>query len=61
MPDNKREVGCDRKRVAAGQAYKLSYFRRKHGLTADQAKDVSLIPCFASIRRIGTAGGTMQR
>ena len=40
MPDNKREVGRDRKRVAAGQAYELSYFRRKHGLTADQAKEI---------------------
>ncbi len=29
MPDNKKAVGRDRQRVAAGQPYELSYFRKK--------------------------------
>ena len=29
--------GGDRRRVAAKQPYELSYFRRKHGLTREQA------------------------
>jgi hypothetical protein len=40
MPDNKRSVGRDRGRVAAGQPYELSYFRKKHGLSIEQARDI---------------------
>ncbi|MEZ2127602.1 MULTISPECIES: DUF3606 domain-containing protein [unclassified Sinorhizobium] len=40
MAEGRRDIGRDRKRVAAGQQYKLSYFRRKHRLTAEQAKEI---------------------
>lgn len=40
MADNKKAVKQDRKRVSAEQPYELSYFRKKHGLTIDQAKDI---------------------
>ncbi|MBX4898603.1 DUF3606 domain-containing protein [Rhizobium bangladeshense] len=40
MTDNKKAVKQDHKRVSAEQPYELSYFRRKHGLTVDQAKDI---------------------
>ncbi|PDV89930.1 DUF3606 domain-containing protein [Rhizobium sp. H4] len=40
MADNKKALKQDRKRVSAEQPYELSYFRRKHGLTVDQAKDI---------------------
>ncbi|MBX5046983.1 DUF3606 domain-containing protein [Rhizobium lentis] len=35
-----KAVKQDRNRVSAGQLYELSYFRRKHGPTVDQAKDI---------------------
>ena len=37
LADNKKEVKLDRKKVATEQAYELSYFKRKHGLTTDDA------------------------
>jgi len=40
MADDKRNTGSDRQRVAAGQAYELHYFMRKHGLTMAQARDI---------------------
>ncbi|MDX0979385.1 DUF3606 domain-containing protein [Sinorhizobium medicae] len=40
MPDNKKAVGPDRQRVAAGQPYELSYFRKKHSLAIEQARDI---------------------
>lgn len=41
MADSKsRRGGADRSRVAAGQGYEVSYFARKHGITADQARDL---------------------
>ncbi|KQX52269.1 MULTISPECIES: DUF3606 domain-containing protein [Ensifer] len=40
MADDKKNVGRDRGRVAAGQAYELNYFKRKHGLTDDQARKI---------------------
>lgn len=41
MPDNKSARGPrDRKRVARGQPYEVSYFARKHGLTRDQARQL---------------------
>ncbi|MHA4731201.1 DUF3606 domain-containing protein [Ensifer adhaerens] len=40
MADDKKNVGRDRGRVAAGQAYELHYFMRKHGLTMGQARDI---------------------
>lgn len=39
MPDNKKAVGRDRHRVAAGQPYELSYFRKKHSLSIEQARE----------------------
>lgn len=40
MADNKKATKQDRKRVSAQQPYELYYFRQKHGLTVDQAKDI---------------------
>ncbi|QIG70386.1 DUF3606 domain-containing protein [Rhizobium phage RHph_N28_2] len=40
MADDKKNVGRDRGRVAAGQGYELNYFKRKHGLTEDQARKI---------------------
>ncbi|ARO24762.1 hypothetical protein TAL182_CH03017 [Rhizobium sp. TAL182] len=40
MADDKKNVGRDRSRVAAGQSYELNYFKRKHGLTEDQARKI---------------------
>lgn len=40
MPDNKKAVGRDRRRIAAGQPYELSYFKRKHKLTPEQARKI---------------------
>ncbi|PSS59455.1 MULTISPECIES: DUF3606 domain-containing protein [unclassified Ensifer] len=40
MADDKKNVGRDRGRVAAGQAYELNYFKRKHGLTECQARKI---------------------
>lgn len=37
LADNKKEVKLDRKKVAAEQPYELSYFKRKHGLTTEDA------------------------
>lgn len=39
MPDAKKSVGRDRRRVAAEQPYELSYFKRKHKLTEEQARN----------------------
>jgi hypothetical protein len=39
MADNKSKRGkADRRKVAGGEGYEVSYFARKHGITADQAK-----------------------
>jgi hypothetical protein len=39
MADSKsKRGGSDRRKVAGGQGYELSYFARKHGITADQAR-----------------------
>ncbi|TMJ12584.1 MAG: DUF3606 domain-containing protein [Alphaproteobacteria bacterium] len=41
MPDDKsKRGGSDRRRVAAGEGYEVSYFARKHGITAEQARDL---------------------
>ena len=41
MPDDKsKRGGADRRRVAAGQPYEVSYFARKHGITTDQARKI---------------------
>jgi hypothetical protein len=41
MADSKtNRSGRDRSRVAAGQGYDVSYFARKHGITAQQARDL---------------------
>jgi hypothetical protein len=38
MADDKRKRGAaDRRRVAAGEPYEVSYFARKHGLSKDEA------------------------
>lgn len=41
MSDNKSIIGDgDRKRVAAGEGYEVDYFARKHGISAEQARDL---------------------
>ena len=41
MADSKSKRGeSDRRRVAAGEGYEVSYFARKHGITSDQARDI---------------------
>lgn len=41
MPDDKSiQDGRDRSKVAAEQQYELAYFAKKHGLTADQAREI---------------------
>lgn len=41
MADDKgKRGGGDRRRVAAGQGYEVSYFARKHGITAEQARNL---------------------
>lgn len=38
--DTSKRGGRDRSRVAAGQGYELRYFARKHGISADQARQL---------------------
>ncbi|PDT50569.1 DUF3606 domain-containing protein [Sinorhizobium fredii] len=40
MADNKKSVGRDRGRLAVEQPYELSYFKRKHTLTDEQARKI---------------------
>ena len=41
MADNKnKRGGADRRTVAAGEGYELSYFARKHGITTQRARDL---------------------
>jgi len=41
MADSKsKRGGADRSRVAAGEGYEVSYFARKHGISAQQARDI---------------------
>jgi hypothetical protein len=41
MADNKtKRGGGDRRRIAAGQPYEVSYFRRKHGLSLEDARRI---------------------
>lgn len=41
MADSKtKRGGSDRERVAAGEGYEVSYFARKHGISAHQARDI---------------------
>lgn len=41
MADNKnKRGGGDRSRVAAGEGYEVSYFASKHGISAQQARDL---------------------
>ncbi|AUW59273.1 DUF3606 domain-containing protein [Sphingobium sp. SCG-1] len=46
MADNRaKRGGADRRQVASGEGYEVSYFARKHKITKDQAQDL--------IKRIG--------
>lgn len=46
MSDNKSKRGAaDRRQVAAGEGYEITYFARKHGISKDQAQDL--------IKRVG--------
>lgn len=39
MSDNKKAKGAaDRRQVAKGEGYEVSYFARKHDITAEQAR-----------------------
>lgn len=38
--DTSKRGAADRRRVAAGQPYEVSYFARKHGLDLDQARRI---------------------
>jgi hypothetical protein len=41
LADSKtKRGGSDRNRVAAGEGYEVSYFARKHGISAPQARDI---------------------
>ena len=41
MADNKaKRGGADRRRIAAKEPYEVSYFRRKHGITLEQARKI---------------------
>lgn len=41
MADDKtKRGGQDRSRVSGSEGYEVSYFARKHGLTAQQARDL---------------------
>ena len=41
MADDKTKRGAaDRRTVAASEGYEVSYFARKHGITAEQARDL---------------------
>jgi hypothetical protein len=41
MPDNKSQIGGrDRRTVAGDEAYEVSYFARRHGITAQQAREL---------------------
>jgi DNA-directed RNA polymerase subunit L len=37
MPDDKSKVKEDRKRIAKNEPYEMSYFKKKHDLTKEQA------------------------
>lgn len=43
--DKNKRGGADRARVAAGEGYEVDYFARKHGISAEQARDL--------IKRVG--------
>lgn len=46
MADDKNQRGGpDRARVAGGEAYEVSYFAQKHGISTEQAEEL--------IRRVG--------
>lgn len=38
--DKSKRGGADRSRVAGGEPYEVNYFARKHGITADEARDI---------------------
>jgi hypothetical protein len=39
MADNKRKTGkADRSKVSRSEGYEVSYFARKHGITAEQTR-----------------------
>ncbi len=41
MSDNKKKVGKpDREHVATGQPYEISYFAKKHGISAEDARRI---------------------
>jgi hypothetical protein len=41
LADNKgKRGGADRRTVAAGEGYEVSYFARKHGITTQQAREL---------------------
>ena len=45
VDDKSKRGGQDRARVSAEQGYEVSYFAKKHGITAEQARDL--------IKRVG--------
>lgn len=54
MADNKAEIGApDRRRVAAEQTYEVEHLASKHGLTADEAREL--------IARFGNDRATLDR
>jgi hypothetical protein len=38
--DKSKRGGADRRTVSASEGYEVSYFARKHGITAQQARDL---------------------
>ena len=54
MADDKTNVSSrDRDRVAGGEGYEVEYFARKHGITAEEAREL--------IRRHGNNRETLDR
>ena len=40
MATNKKDLGRDRQEVAAAEAYEVDYFKRRHGLTTEEAEGI---------------------
>ena len=54
MADDRTNVGNrDRSRVASGEGYEVEYFAQKHGITADEARNL--------IRQHGNNRKTLDR
>jgi hypothetical protein len=53
MADDKSKQGADRRTVAGGEDYEVEHFARKHGISAEQVRDL--------IARFGNDRETLDR